>query len=158
MCGSPGEALFVSFPCLLALHLMVRVIKDSVLCVQSCHDFSLCFSHSALVTELPFLLLLYYYRPCWLSQELAFQLYLKTLPWLFKVLRNVNKGSLRIMLKMKLANYVMIDVVGYFVCTPTLPRLTIKFTLSQRVELATSWPKIVIEVLEDQGHIERQRK
>ena len=46
-------------------------------------------------------------------------------------------------------------VMGYFDQTLTLLVLTIKFTLNQRVELATSWPELAIEVLKDPGHIER---
>ena len=37
-------------------------------------------------------------------------------------------------------------VVWYFDCM-----VTVKFVLNQRVELATSWPKLTIEVLEDWG-------
>lgn len=35
-------------------------------------------------------------------------------------------------------NYVITDVVGYFIHTLTLLRLTIKLTLNQRVEVASS--------------------
>lgn len=50
------------------------------------------------------------------------------------------------------------NVVGYSDHSLTLLRLTIKFTLNHRLELATSWPESAIGVLEDPGHIETQAK
>lgn len=51
----------------------------------------------------------------------------------------------------------MTIIVGYFDRTLTLPRLKMKLTLKQRVEV-TSSPKLALEVLEDQGHIDECRK